>query len=192
MRKIRGKGVSDFTLGSHDFCCSMDNLPAHKSPVAKKAILDKGARVLFLPPCSPDLNPIEMAFAKLKAHLRARAVRTIDALWKAIGQICDLFQPQECKKLFQRRRIWIQLNIRRSRAAPTIARLNVFVVSLICFVRSECAKRAHTNEHFSRLPHSLALLEPRGLLALSFLKLAAKLPPRGAARRSLDGGTDLV
>ena len=46
------------------------------------------------------LNPIEMAFAKLKAHLRARAVRTIDALWKAIGQICDLFQPQECKNYF--------------------------------------------------------------------------------------------
>jgi hypothetical protein len=73
-----------------------------------------------------------------------------------------------------------------------MARLNVFVVSLICFVRSECAKRAHTNEHFSRLPYSAALLEARGLLALSFLKLAAKLPPRGAARRSLEGGTDLV
>ena len=78
----------------------MDNLPAHKSPVAKKAILDKGAWVLFLPPYSPDLNPIEMAFAKLKAHLRARAVRTIDALWRAIGQICDLFEPEECKNYF--------------------------------------------------------------------------------------------
>ena len=78
----------------------MDNLPAHKSPVAKKAILDKGAWVLFLPPYSPDLNPIEMAFAKLKAHLRAKAVRTIDALWKAIGKICDLFQPEECIKYF--------------------------------------------------------------------------------------------
>jgi transposase len=78
----------------------MDNLPAHKSPVAQKAILDRGARVLFLPPYSPDLNPIEMAFSKLKAHLRARAVRTIDELWKAIGQICDLFQPEECKNYF--------------------------------------------------------------------------------------------
>jgi transposase len=78
----------------------MDNLPAHKSPIAEKAILDRGAQVLFLPPYSPDLNPIEMAFSKLKAHLRARAVRTIDQLWKAIGQICDLFQPEECKNYF--------------------------------------------------------------------------------------------
>jgi transposase len=78
----------------------MDNLPAHKSPVAEKAIRDKGAWVLFLPPYSPDLNPIAMAFAKLKAHLRAKAVRTIDALWKAIGKICDLFQPQECNNYF--------------------------------------------------------------------------------------------
>jgi transposase len=78
----------------------MDNLPAHKSPIAEKAIRDRGAWVLFLPPYSPDLNPIEMAFAKLKAHLRARAVRTIDALWRAIGQICDLFHPDECKNYF--------------------------------------------------------------------------------------------
>jgi transposase len=78
----------------------MDNLPAHKSPIAEKAILDRGAAVLFLPPYSPDLNPIEMAFSKLKAHLRARAVRTIDELWKAIGKICDLFQPEECRNYF--------------------------------------------------------------------------------------------
>jgi transposase len=78
----------------------MDNLPAHKSPIAEKAIRDRGAWVLFLPPYSPDLNPIEMAFAKLKAHLRAKAVRTIDELWKAIGHICDLFHPDECKNYF--------------------------------------------------------------------------------------------
>jgi transposase len=78
----------------------MDNLPAHKSPIAERAIRDKGAWVLFLPPYSPDLNPIEMAFSKLKAHLRARALRTIDALWKAIGEICDLYSPQECKNYF--------------------------------------------------------------------------------------------
>ena len=78
----------------------MDNLPAHKSKVAEKAIRDRGAWVPFLPPYSPDLNPIEMAFAKLKALLRAKAVRTIDALQRAIGQICDLFQPDECKNYF--------------------------------------------------------------------------------------------
>ena len=78
----------------------MDNLPAHKSPVAEQAIKDKGAWLLFLPPYSPDLNPIEMAFSKLKAHLRAMAVRTIDDLWRAIGEICDLFTPDECKNYF--------------------------------------------------------------------------------------------
>ena len=78
----------------------MDNLPAHKSPIAENAIRKRGAWVLFLPPYSPDLNPIEMAFAKLKAHLPARGVRTIHELWKAIGQICDLFQPNECKNYF--------------------------------------------------------------------------------------------
>lgn len=78
----------------------MDNLTAHKSPLAEKFIRDRGAWVLFLPPYSPDLNPIEMAFAKLKAHLRAKAVRTIDELWRAIGQICALFEPQECQNYF--------------------------------------------------------------------------------------------
>ena len=52
---------------------------------------------MFLPPYSPDLNPIEMAFAKLKAHLSAMAMRTIDQLWKAIGQICDLFTSKNAQ-----------------------------------------------------------------------------------------------
>jgi transposase len=78
----------------------LDNLPAHKSAAAEQAIRAKGAWLLFLPPYSPDLNPIEMAFAKLKALLRARAVRTIDALWRAIGEICDLFSPQERQNYF--------------------------------------------------------------------------------------------
>jgi transposase len=78
----------------------LDNLAAHKSPAAERAIRERGAWILFLPPYSPDLNPIEMAFAKLKAHLRARAVRTIDALWKAIGDICALFSPAECMNYF--------------------------------------------------------------------------------------------
>jgi transposase len=78
----------------------LDNLPAHKSAAAEQAVHAMGAWLLFLPPYSPDLNPIEMAFAKLKALLRARAVRTIDALWRAIGEICDLFSPQECQNYF--------------------------------------------------------------------------------------------
>jgi transposase len=57
---------------------------------------NSGAWFLFLPPYSPDLNPIEMAFAKLKVHLRRLRARTIDALWRAIGDICSLFTEQEC------------------------------------------------------------------------------------------------
>jgi transposase len=78
----------------------LDNLSSHKSERAEKVIRAQGAWLLFLPPYSPDLNPIEMAFAKLKAHLRARAVRTIDDLWKAIGNICAIFTPQECSNYF--------------------------------------------------------------------------------------------
>lgn len=78
-----------------------DNLAAHKSPVAEKAIKERGAWILFLPPYSPDLNPIEKAFSKLKAHLRKRAVRTIQDLWQAIGQICDLYDPDECLNYFK-------------------------------------------------------------------------------------------
>ncbi len=88
------------TLKPGDIVIS-DNLAAHKSAAAEQAIRAKGAWLLFLPPYSPDLNPIEMAFAKLKAHLRALAMRTIDKLWKAIGQICDLFTPEECTNYFE-------------------------------------------------------------------------------------------
>ena len=75
----------------------LDNLASHKSEDAENAIRSKGAWILFLPPYSPDLNPIEMAFAKLKTLLRKRQVRTIDALWRAIGDICALFTPKECE-----------------------------------------------------------------------------------------------
>ncbi|MBY0423237.1 MAG: IS630 family transposase [Parvularculaceae bacterium] len=78
----------------------LDNLAAHKSAAAEEALRKRGAWFLFLPPYSPDLNPIEMAFSKLKAHLRARACRTIDDLWRAIGNICDLFQPTDCRNYF--------------------------------------------------------------------------------------------
>lgn len=74
----------------------LDNLSSHKSTKAAAVLKERGAWFLFLPPYSPDLNPIEMAFAKLKAHLRRIGARTIDALWKAIGDICELYSPQEC------------------------------------------------------------------------------------------------
>lgn len=71
-----------------------------QEPEGRAAIKARGAWLLFLPPYSPDLNPIEMAFAKLKANLRARAIRTIDGLWQAIGDICQLYSPTECQNYF--------------------------------------------------------------------------------------------
>ena len=78
----------------------LENLSSHKSERAENTIRACGAWLLFLPPYSPDLNPIEMAFAKLKAHLRAAAARTIDELWRTIGSICKLFSPDECSNYF--------------------------------------------------------------------------------------------
>ena len=74
----------------------LDNLGSHKSEKAAAVLRERGAWFLFLPPYSPDLNPIEMAFAKLKANLRRIGARTIDALWQAIGDICALYSPDEC------------------------------------------------------------------------------------------------
>jgi transposase len=74
----------------------LDNLNVHKSPRAAKTLAECGAWFLFLPKYSPDLNPIEMAFAKLKHWLRKAAARTYDDLWRAIGNVCDLFSPDEC------------------------------------------------------------------------------------------------
>lgn len=79
----------------------MDNLPAHKGEAVKALVEARGARLLFLPPYSPDLNPIELAFAKLKALLRKAAERTVDALWDRIGLVLDAFTPQECANYFR-------------------------------------------------------------------------------------------
>ena len=74
----------------------MDNLPAHKVAGVRGTIEARGAQLLYLPPYSPDLNPIEQAFAKLKALLRAAAERSVDGLWKAIGRLLGRFSPAEC------------------------------------------------------------------------------------------------
>ena len=78
-----------------------DNLNVHKSPRAAEAIRNRGAWILFLPRYSPDLNPIEKAFSKLKALLRKAKARTYDDLWKAVGKVCNLFTPQECWNYFK-------------------------------------------------------------------------------------------
>lgn len=74
----------------------LDNLSSHKCPAAAAALREVGAWFLFLPPYSPDLNPIEMAFAKLKTLLRKAAARSYDQLWAALGTACDLFTDEEC------------------------------------------------------------------------------------------------
>ena len=76
----------------------MDNLPAHKVTGVREAIQAAGASVLYLPPYSPDLNPIEQLFAKLKSLLRKAATRTRDALWHTIGHLLDEFTPDECRR----------------------------------------------------------------------------------------------
>jgi transposase len=78
----------------------MDNLGCHKSANVRHAIEAAGAELRFLPPYSPDFNPIENAFAKLKALLRKIAERTVDGLWAAIGRLVDVFTPAECTNYF--------------------------------------------------------------------------------------------
>ena len=80
----------------------MDNLSSHKGARARALIEAAGARLLFLPPYSPDFNPIENAFAKLKALLRKAAERTVDGLWAAIGRAHRPFTPAECANYFSR------------------------------------------------------------------------------------------
>jgi transposase len=75
-----------------------DNLPAHKVTDVQALIEARGATLKYLPPYSPDLNPIEQVFAKPKELLRQAATQTYDSLWQTIGQIMDQFQPDECLK----------------------------------------------------------------------------------------------
>lgn len=78
----------------------LDNLSSHKGAQARDLIRAAGAELVFLPPYSPDFNPIEKAFAKLKALLRKAAERTVDALWNTIGSLVRLFSPNECANYF--------------------------------------------------------------------------------------------
>ena len=75
----------------------LDNLAAHKVAGVREAIAAAGASILYLPPYSPDLNPIEQMFAKLKALLRKAAVRNREALWNTIGNLLEAFSPTECR-----------------------------------------------------------------------------------------------
>jgi transposase len=75
----------------------MDNLAAHKRPAVRRAIEAAGCTLRLLPPYSPDLNPIELAFAKLKALLRKAGERSVEGLWRLLGRLLDAFPPEECR-----------------------------------------------------------------------------------------------
>lgn len=79
----------------------MDNLPVHKVPAVRRAIEAAGAQLLFLPPYSPDLNPIEMVFSQMKAKLRHEIHRCVDALWRALGRIANAITPTQCANCFR-------------------------------------------------------------------------------------------
>ena len=78
----------------------MDNLPAHKVPAVRFAIETARARLMLLPPYSPDFNPIEMAFSKIKTHLRSAAARTLPSLWDAIRDAIDAITPSDARGYF--------------------------------------------------------------------------------------------
>jgi len=88
------------TLGPGDIVI-MDNLGSHKRRGIRRAIRSTGAKLFFLPPYSPDLNPIEQVFAKLKTLLRKAKERTIEATWKRIGNLLAEFPPLECAAYFR-------------------------------------------------------------------------------------------
>lgn len=79
----------------------LDNVAFHKSQRASELVKQRGAWLLFLPPYSPDLNPIELAYSKLKTLLRKQAARNFDAICEAIGDICQLYSPTECLNFFK-------------------------------------------------------------------------------------------
>ena len=78
----------------------MDNLPSHKKAGVREAIEAVGARLLYLPLYSPDLNPIELAFSKLKALLRKAGERSVEGLWSLLGRLIDEIKPEECRNFF--------------------------------------------------------------------------------------------
>jgi transposase len=80
----------------------MDNLGSHKGEAVRRAIRGAGAHLIFLPPYSPDLNPIEQLFAKLKTLLRKADERTITDVWQRIGHILEVFAPNECANYFKK------------------------------------------------------------------------------------------
>ena len=99
LRRVARSSVLSPTLRRGDIVI-LDNLPGHKITSVREAVGATGAKLLFLAPYSPDLNPIENAVSKLKALLRKAAARTVDQLWAVIGSSLDAFSPAECANYF--------------------------------------------------------------------------------------------
>ena len=99
----------------------MDNLGSHKGRAVRAAIRAAKAKLLFLPAYSPDLNPIEQAFAKIKTLLRKADARTIEQTWRTIGALLDCFTPTECANYFTKRRICFGLSRSRSKQLPELS-----------------------------------------------------------------------
>ena len=89
----------------------MDNLGSHKGKAVRTAIRAAGARLFFLPPYSPDLNPIEQVFAKLKLLLRKAAERTVEATWRRIGSLLDAFMPPRMRLP---QKLWLRFDMTRT------------------------------------------------------------------------------
>jgi transposase len=98
--KLSREGSPSDTLRPGDIVI-MDNLGSHKSKAVRQLIRSVGAKLFFLPKYSPELNPIEQVFAKLKHFLRQAAARTVEAVCAVIGEILQAFTPQECANYFQ-------------------------------------------------------------------------------------------
>ena len=92
----------------------MDNLGSHKGKAVRRAIRAAGAKLLFLPPYSPDLNPIEQVFSKLKTLMRKAAERTVEDTWRRVGKLLDQFTAPRMRQLHQQRRICFNLKQSRS------------------------------------------------------------------------------
>jgi transposase len=106
----------------------MDNLPAHKGSAVRQLV------ERYLPPYSPDINPIEQVFSKLKAHLRKAQERSLDALWQRIGKLLGLFQPSECANFF--------VNAGYARAGPDSAlRADTLTPSRVSLIKANASRR---------------------------------------------------
>lgn len=95
---IRDVLIPEMEPGTVVIC---DNLATNKNAEAAAVLKKHGCWFLYLPPYSPDLNPVEQAFSKLKAHLRRIGVRTFDQMFHALTEVCDLFTSEECRNYFQ-------------------------------------------------------------------------------------------